>query len=59
MLCKDTRDHRIPRMMVTLKGRYKGKNNLQRHCVPLVDQKNQDTNKNVGLSDTMSYMCSG
>ena len=36
---KETRNHRIPHMIMTPKGRFKGENNLQWHCVPLADQK--------------------
>ena len=35
---KETRNHRIPNMMMTLKGRFKGENNPRWHCVPLADQ---------------------
>ena len=38
MLWKETMNHCNPHMMMTLKGRLKGKNNLRRHCVPLEDQ---------------------
>ena len=38
MFWKETRNHRIPRMMMTLKGIFKGGNNLRWHCVPLSDQ---------------------
>ena len=34
----ETRAHRIPHMMITLKGKFKGENNLKWHCVPLADQ---------------------
>ncbi len=35
---KETRDHRIPHIMITLRGKFKGENNLRWHCVPLADQ---------------------
>ena len=38
MFWKETRNHRIPHMMMTLKGRFKGENNLRWNCVPLADQ---------------------
>ena len=38
MFWKETRNHRIPHMMMTLKGMFKGENNLRWHCVPLTDQ---------------------
>ena len=34
---KETRRHRIPHIMVTLRGRFKGEQNLRWHCVPLAD----------------------
>ena len=34
---KETRRHRIPHVMVTLRGRFKGEQNLWWHCVPLAD----------------------
>ena len=34
----ETRAHQIPHMMITLKGQFKGENNLRWHCVPLADQ---------------------
>ena len=34
----ETRVHKIPHMMITLKGKFKGENNLRWHCVPLADQ---------------------
>jgi len=34
---KETRRHRIPHVMVTLRGRFKGEQNLRWHCVPLAD----------------------
>ena len=40
MFWKETRNHLIPHMMMTLKGEFKGINNLQWHCVPLEDQTN-------------------
>ena len=38
MFWKKTHNHCIPHMMMTLKRRFKGKNNLRWHCVPLADQ---------------------
>ena len=38
MLYKDTQNHCIPHMMMTLKGIFRGKNNLPWHCVLLTDQ---------------------
>ena len=38
MLWKENRNHRIPHMIMTLKGIFKGENNLWWHCVPLADQ---------------------
>ena len=38
MFWKETQNHRIPHMMMALKGRSKGENNLWWHCVPLADQ---------------------
>ena len=38
MFWKDTRNHHIPHMMMTLKGRLKGENNLWWHCVLFEDQ---------------------
>ena len=38
MFWKETQNNCIPYMMMTFKGRYKGKNNLRWHCVPLEDQ---------------------
>ena len=35
---KETQNQRIPHMMMTLKGVFKGENNLWWHCVPLSDQ---------------------
>ena len=35
---EETREHEIPHMMITLKGKFKGKNNLRWHCVPLADK---------------------
>ena len=40
MFWKETRNDRIPHMMMTLKGRFKRENNLRCHCVPLADQTN-------------------
>ena len=34
---EETRAHDSPHMMVTLKGRFKGENNLRWHCVPIAD----------------------
>ena len=34
---EETKDHEIPHMMITLKGKFKGENNLRWHCVPLAD----------------------
>ena len=39
MFWKETRNHHIPHMMMTLKGRFKGENNLRWHCVPLEEKK--------------------
>ena len=33
-----TRQHRIPHMMITLKGKFKGEQNMRWHCVPLADR---------------------
>ena len=33
-----TRAHRIPHMVITLKGKFKGENNPRWYCDPLVDQ---------------------
>ena len=38
MFWKETRNHCIPHMMMTLKGIFKGKNNLLWHCVSLEEQ---------------------
>ena len=35
---KDTLRHETPHMMITLKGKFKGENNLRWHCVPLADK---------------------
>ena len=34
---EETRVHRIPHIMITLKGKFKGENNLRWHCVPIAD----------------------
>ena len=39
MFCKYTRNHRIPHMMITLKGRFKGEEIFWWYSVPLADQK--------------------
>ena len=39
MFWKENRNHRIPYMMMTLKGGFKGENKPQWYCVPLADQK--------------------
>ena len=33
----ETRSHNPPHTMITLKGRFKGENNLRWHCVPIAD----------------------
>ena len=33
----ETREHDIPHMMITLRGKFKGENNLRWHCLPLAD----------------------
>ena len=38
MFLKETRNHSTPYMIMTLKGRFKGENNLRWHCVTLADQ---------------------
>ena len=38
MFLKYAQNHSIPHMMITLKGRFKGKNNPWWNCVPLADQ---------------------
>ena len=38
MFWKETRNNHIPQMMRTTKGKFKGKNNLQCHCVLLAGQ---------------------
>ena len=38
MFWKEAWNHRIPHMMMTLKGRFKGENNIRWHCVLLEDQ---------------------
>ena len=53
MLWKETRNHYIPHMMMKPKGIFKGGNNLQWHCVPLVDQKRWYTYKKLDQSDTL------
>ena len=35
---EETKAHSTPHMMITLKGRFKGENNLRWHCVPLADK---------------------
>ena len=40
MFWKETRNHRIPHMMMTPKGIFKGENNLRWHCVLLEDKEN-------------------
>ena len=37
MFWKETRNYRIPHMMMTINGRFKGGNNLRWHLVPLTD----------------------
>ena len=32
-----TRHHRIPHVMITLRGKFKGENNLRWHCIPIGD----------------------
>ena len=39
MFWKETWKHRIPHMIMTLKGIFKVENNLRWHCVPLEEQK--------------------
>ena len=39
MFWKENWNHHIPNMMMTLKGRFKGGNNLRWHCVSLADKK--------------------
>lgn len=34
---EETRNHQTPHIMVTLRGRFKGEQNLRWHCVPLAD----------------------
>ena len=38
MFWKDTQNYRVPHMMMMLKGRFKGKNNIWWNCVLLNDQ---------------------
>ena len=38
MLWMETRNHRIPHMRMTLRGRFKGGNNLRWNCILLADQ---------------------
>ena len=33
----ETMAHEVPHMMITLRGKFKGENNLRWHCVPLAD----------------------
>ena len=34
---KDTMEHSVPHIMITLKGKFKGESNLRWHCVPIAD----------------------
>ena len=38
MIWKETWNHRIPHIMMTLKGIFRGGDNLRWYCVPLTDQ---------------------
>ena len=33
----ETQEHDIPHMMITLRGKFKGENNMRWHCLPLAD----------------------
>ncbi|KAL7530332.1 hypothetical protein ACHAXR_005039, partial [Thalassiosira sp. AJA248-18] len=35
---EETKNHRIPHVMIPLRGRFKGEQNLRWHCVPIGDQ---------------------
>ena len=35
---EETRAHQNPHIMIALEGKFKGENNLRRHCVPIADQ---------------------
>ena len=35
---KETRNHEVPHIMITLKGKFKGEDNLRWHCVPIADE---------------------
>ena len=32
---EETRAHQNPHIMIALEGKFKGENNLRRHCVPI------------------------
>ena len=38
----ETREHDIPHMMITLRGKFKGENNLRWHCLPLAEYQPDD-----------------
>ena len=54
---KETRNHRIPHMMMKIKGRFKGENNLRWHCVPLEDKKKSGIPTRRGTSRILYHRC--
>ena len=57
MFWKETRNYRIPHMMMTLKGRFKGENNLRWHCVPLEYQKKSGIATRRWISWILYHRC--
>ena len=57
MLWKENRNHRIPHMMMTLKGKFKRENNLLCHCVPLSYQTNSGIPTRRWISQILYRRC--
>ena len=57
MFWKENSNHHIPHMMMTLKGRFKGENNLWWHCVPLEYQKKSGIATRRWISWILYHRC--
>ena len=57
MFWKENRNYLIPHIMMTLKGRFKGENNLRWHCVPLEDQTKSGIPTRMWISRILYRRC--